>query len=144
MSIFLGKLKCFVTLIISGVSVVGAWGQTSQQCLTLAQQQYKLQHFPEVIDLYERISFFNKEILTQEDYQKWAQSYFETKDIEKAIDMYAVAANVAVADSARYHFLFKVILCQILQSSYQESLVSLYNLPDSLPPFYTHSRDLYL
>lgn len=140
---YIMKSNVFVIVIFSFFSY-GAIGQTINNCLRLAEQQYVLENYYEVIELYERVAFFGKDSLQLSDYINWADSYRQINDYEKAAINYEIAANLAgVNDSLRTYFFLKVSFCQIMQNHYQESLVTLYNLADSLPEKLEETKLLY-
>lgn len=118
--------------------------QSPADCLKLARQAYETDNYAFALELYERVLFFQREVVDREHFERIAQCYVALQQFDKATVAYQTSASLAPSDSARSAYFLKSAWCQLMMNSFQDALIVLYNLPEDLPATLQREKHFYI
>jgi tetratricopeptide (TPR) repeat protein len=120
-------LKCAIWFLLIFNSK-NAYCQTASQLLLLAKQETEIGNYQAAIDYYERISFFESEILSSADYHAWAIICSQTKDYDRAKQLYQRAIGSSTNLAEQQSLGFELGLMLISNGKFDEAIVALLGL----------------
>ncbi len=118
--------------------------QDTDPVIGLADELFAQERFDHALKEYQRALFFNPGYRQAYVAGQIGNAWFERENYAKAAQYYEIAVNLEDRDSLRREFLFRKVLCQVLNEEYQFALMDLFGMPDDLSPYFNKRKNFYL
>lgn len=138
---FILKRKILFILLFSGIASLAS-GQTPEDALNFANEQYHLKNYSVALKEYQRYFFFRPEPVAAVFYNI-GNCFQNTGQFNSAVEFYDKAFNNFIVDSLRINALFKKIECYILQHEYGLALTELFGISDTVSKADIYKREFY-
>lgn len=122
----------------------GLFAQDIQQIKEYADQQFNRGNHSIALKEYQRILLFDEHRIYDDTYARIASLYYSLEDYENAQVYYDFAWKAISNDSLKLEFAFKKTLCFYKLDKYLLGLSELFDLPESLSPYFERKKNLYL
>ncbi len=119
------------------------FSQSIHQLKEYSDEQYEKGNFTIALKEYQRILLFDENKQYQDIYNKIAHIYFQIGDYNNAIVYYDFAWKASQIDSVKHELVFRKTLCYYKLGNYFFGLTELYDLPESLSPYFERKKNLY-
>jgi len=118
--------------------------QTVEETLKFADNQFDIKNYDIALENYKRVLFFEKDKNNFYINNQIADIYAELEDFNNAIKYYDFSINSCTNDSIKFELIFKKASCNIFLLDFQNALIDLYAISDSLSPTLLSRKYFYL
>jgi len=119
--------------------------QSLEQTYAHAVEQYELKNTTAATQSFQRVIFFDSTKTYPKAYQYLADCFFTDKNYEQAVVFFDIAASYQnEKDSLYTELVFNKCNALLLQKKFNQTLIELYSLEDSLSNNFMVKRELYL
>jgi TM2 domain-containing membrane protein YozV len=120
-----------------------AYSQEFAEIVNFADTQFAVKNYQLAVKEYQRALFFSKGRKVDYLYRQIAHAFFANNQFDQASYFYQLSYNTAKADSIKNEILFNKVQCNLLLAKFDQSLIELINLPDSLDNYFNNKRNFY-
>jgi tetratricopeptide (TPR) repeat protein len=122
------KLRILYLLIFK---ISAVYCQTASDLIKLARQEVNIGNTQNANNIYERISFFNSEILNSNDFKNWAQVCIVLKENEKAIQLFQRAIGSSKFILEQNEIRLEMGVMQLSNSDFNVSIATFLSINDN-------------
>ena len=120
-----------------------SYSQEFGEIIKFADRQFAVENYQLAVKEYQRALFFSKGRKLDYLYRQIAHAFFANDQFNQATYFYQLSYNTAKNDSLKNEILLNKVQCYLLWGKFDQSLVELVNLPDSLNEYFNNKRNFY-
>ncbi len=117
--------------------------QNFKEIINFADTQFAIENYQLAVKEYQRALFFSKGRKVDYLYRQIAHSFFANQQFDQATYFYELSYKTAKIDSIKSEIIFNKAQCFLLNKKFDQSLIELINLPDSLNNYFNDKKNFY-